>query len=212
MTRAQVRTKLQVLLDEYSDQGGWEIAELDHIIDLASNEVASLFLKIDDSHYLESTPVNVSPILGELYDLPNDFLKVKRMVDSDGVPITRLYKITDRYQYLGYGDIKLYYLQGSKIGFLDVPGTAETLTLLYVRTPEQMDDDADSPDVPEYLGHDLIVYKAAIIALSMDEESNDIINYQAKQLEDDIQELYYTRNVDFPRQQERDEALDDLDI
>jgi hypothetical protein len=211
MTREQIREKSRVLLDEFSDQGGWETDELNHLIDLASNDVCSLFMKLDDSHYLKSGSI-ITEATKELYDLPTDFLKIKRLVDSDGVPLTRLYKVTDRYEYIGYGDVKLYYLQGIQIGLLDIPSTAETLALLYVHAPLAIASDAASPDCPEYLGHDLIIYKTAVLALTLDEESNDILNYKVKELEDQIIDLYYTRNIDFPRQQERDEALDDLDL
>lgn len=211
MNREQIREKTRVLLDEYSDQGGWETEELDHIIDLAHNEVASLFQAQDDSFYLSPHTFALLPTI-EQYDLPDDFLKIKRITDSEGVPLTRLYKLTDRNEYIGYGDVKLYYFQGNQIGFLDIPSVAENLPCLYVRRPTPMDDDADSPDVPEYLGHDLIVLESAVLALAMDEEINPTLNSKAAHLKNQIQELYYTRNVDFPRQQERDEALDDLDL
>ena len=211
MTRSEIREKAQVLLDEYSDQGGWEVPELDHHIDFAHNEVASLFLKMDDSYYLKTA--NISLVAGtELYNLPSDCLKIKRITDPDGVPISRLYKLTDRYEYIGYGDVKLYYLQGSQIGFLDIPSTAETFGCLYVHAPVAMTDDDDSPDVPEYLGHDLIAFETAVSALAQDEEINLTLNAKAKNLRTQIEEFYYTRNIDFPRQAPRDEALDDLDL
>jgi hypothetical protein len=211
MTRAEIRSKTQVLLDEYADQGGWTPEELDHIIDLAHNAVAALFLRIDDSYYISTHDFSLSPSV-ELYALPTGCVKIKRIVDANGTPVTRLYRLTNRCDYVGTGYTKTYYFQGNQIGFLDIPTVAATYPCLYIRRPTVLVNDDSVPDVPEYLGHDLIVVEAAITALAMDEEINSTLEDRARTLRGDIRTLYYTRNADFSRQADSDEALDDLDL
>jgi len=210
MTRGEIRSKAQVLLDEFADQGGWTPEELNHIIDLAYNAVAALFLQLDDSYYISTHDFSLQPTI-EQYDLPDGCVKIKRIVDINGTPLTRLYRLTSRQDYIGTGFTKTYYFQGSHIGFLDIPAVAATYPCLYIRRPTVLVNDDSVPDVPEYLGHDLIVIEAAISALVMDEEQNSTLEFKARQLRNDIRDLYYTRNADFSRQAEGDEALDDLD-
>jgi len=211
MTRGEIREKAQVLLDEYSDQGGWEPEELNHIIDLAYNQVAALFLQVDKSHYISDHNFSLLPTI-EKYDLPDDFMHVQRITNSYGTPLTRLYKLIDRTRYIGVGYVGKYYFQGNQIGFLDIPAVAATYPCLYIRRPAALVSDDSVPDVPEYLGHDLIVVEAAILALAIDEEQNGTLDHKARTLKNDIQNLYHTRNVDQSRQAEGDEALDELDL
>ena len=212
MNRSQIRAKVQVLLEEYSGAGTGDLSpeEINHLIDLASNKVASIFLSKDDSYYTKVGSFNLTATI-ELYDLPADCLYIKRIVDGNSEAFGRLLDLTRRSEFIGASALLVYYLQGSQIGFLDVPNASLTIPYLYIRTPIALVDDSSSPDVPAYLGHDLIVIDTAIIALQVDEEQSATLEGMSRELRKQIDDIYYTRNKDFAPQVPGDDAMNDMD-
>lgn len=212
MNRLQIRTKVKVLIEEYAGAGTGDLSEdeLNHLIDLSCNKVASIFINKDDSYYTKVGTFSLQPNI-ELYDLPADCLYIKRVVDSIGEPFGRLYDLTRRIEFIDQAQLLVYYLQGNQIGFLDIPSAAASLPYLYIRTPIALVDDDSIPDMPVFLGHDLVVIETTILALQVDEEQSATLDSMAKDLRRQIDEIYYTRNKDYTYQVPGDQALNDLD-
>jgi hypothetical protein len=209
MTREEIRDKLRVYIDEFSGADRWTDTELNHLIDVAYNKVTSLFLAMDDSYMTKRTTLAVTTT--EFQDLPADFIRLKRLANADGDALHRLYNPAQRDDYIGLGYVVTYYFKGSQLGLLDVPPAAATYSLDYVYRPTPLTSDSQSPEIPIFLGHDLIAVEAAIQALAMDEEESNVLTNEARELKRQIVETYSRRNSDFPRIIEGDELLDDLD-
>jgi hypothetical protein len=210
MNRGQIRDKARVLIEEYGEEIAWEDEELDHLIDLSYKKVSSYFMRKDDSLYVKSANLNLEANK-PLYDLADDFLRLKDLYNEDDYPIFRLYNPALRYKFLGQGNVVVYYFQGKQLGLLDIPSAGAIYPYNYVYIPAALTSDESTPDVPEYLGHELICHDVAIKALDLDEETSSTLVEETKELRKQIEEIYYTRSTDFPRQSEGDEALDDLD-
>jgi hypothetical protein len=210
MTRQTIREQVRILIDEYSDQTQVkEDAELNPLIDASFREVAGLFMAMDDSYYITSDHFDLEATV-ELYNLPANFIAMKSLENEEGDPIERLYNIAERSSCRAAEEVVCYYFQGNQIGFLAVPIVAAIYPYLYIRKPTPIADDNSEPDVPEFLGHDLIVVLTAIKALNLDEETNPELKDKVKELRAQIREIYYRRNKDFPRHIEGDDALDDI--
>jgi hypothetical protein len=189
----------------------WSNDELNHIVDNVYKKVAALFLAMDDSFYSISDTFDLETNT-ELYDLPSDFIRIKSVLDENNEPVTRLYNIAKKRDYVsGSGGIpRKYYFLGNQMGFLDVPNANFTYPYVYIHAPDPLIDDDSVPDVPEYLGHELIAHETAQKALSLDEEINPTLENEIKDLRRQIIEVYHRRNTDFSPQVEDDPALDEL--
>ena len=151
MKLSEIRDKTRIHIDEPSEES-WGDKQLNSLIADATEEVASLFLTLDDSYYIADDTFDIKATI-ELYDLPSDFLRIKELRDEEKNPLFRLYEIGQRSNFLGYGHTVRYYFQGGKIGFLDIPSTDATYPYKYVRAAVALDiiDDEAIPDVPTYL-------------------------------------------------------------
>jgi len=211
MNRLQIRNKARTLIDEYGEEASWTNEELNHLIDMAYKKVTSFFMALDESHYTKSASFSITAN-HEFYALPADFVAIKWVNDENKCPILPLKNSADRVDYLDYGQVVRYYFQKNTIGFLDIPTAAKTFPYEYVYVPADLENDESSPDVPHYLGDELIAAETAIKALEMDEEISPILNEEAKELKKQIREIYYRRNRDYSPQPAGDPALDDLDF
>lgn len=211
MNREQIRDKVRVLIDEYGSEDRWENEPLNHLIDLAYKKVTALFMAMDDSYYSVADTFNLESTV-ELYDLPDDFLRIKSILNNLNEPVFRLYNVATKNDYLSGsgGTPTRYYFQGNQIGFLDIPNAALDYPYVYIHAPDPLVDDDSVPDVPPYLGHELIAAETAQKALDMDEETSPIVNEEIKDLRKQIVEIYHRRNTDFSPRVEDDPALDDI--
>lgn len=210
MTRQQIRDKARVIIDEYGEEGAWTNTELNHLIDLAFKKIASFFLVLDDTLYAKSGSFSLTAN-NEFYSLPSDFLAIKWIQDADKQPIYSLRNSAEKYRYVGIGRVVVYYFRKNTIGFSDIPSASATLSYEYIHSPVSIVNDESIPDVPEYLGHELIAAEAAAKALDMDEETSPLLTEEIKDLRKQIVQVYYRRSRDFTPQVPGDPALDDLD-
>jgi len=210
MNREQIRIKVQVHIGD-PDGDRLEPGEINALIDGACNRVAALFLSINESLFIKDDTFSLQPTV-ELYDLPIDCLRIKEITDSNKNPLHRLYKLGERSRYLDSGSVTHFYFQKKQIGFLSIPSASATIPYKYVYYPAALVNDESIPDVPEFLGHDLIVIESALDARDVDEEASAHLIYRAKQLYDQIGEVYYRRNTDELPEVPSDPMLDELDI
>ena len=208
MTLKQIRDRVRIHIDEPSEES-WADAQLNSLIAGATEEVASLFLTLDDSFYITDDTFTI--IAGtETYDLPTGFLRIKELRDDKENPIFRLYAVGRRSDFLNIGHTVRYYFQKGKIGFLAIPSADAIYPYKYIKAADALDitDDVAVPDVPEYLGHTLISIYAALVAMDMDEETSSYLINKKRDLERQIIDLYSQRNTDFPRMVESDPDLE----
>jgi len=210
MNREQIRLKVQVHIGD-TEADRLEPEEVNALIDGAYNRVAALFLSINESLFVEDGVFSLQPTV-ELYDLPVNFLRIKEITDSNKNPLHRLYKLGERSSYLGHGSVTHYYFQKKQIGFLDIPSNSIAIPYKYIYIPAALTGDESIPDVPEFLGHDLIVIESALDARDVDEEASAHLIYRAKQLYSQIGEAYYRRNTDELPEVSPDPLLDELDF
>jgi len=209
MNREQIRKKIQVHIGD-TEEDRLDPSEVNALIDGAYNRVAALFLSINESLFVKDETFSLQPTI-ELYDLPADCLRIKEITDSNKNPLHRLYKLGERSSYLGHGSVTHYYFQKKQIGFLDIPSSSVTIPYKYIYIPAALVNDESIPDVPEFLGHDLIVIESALDARDVDEEASAHLIYRAKQLYGQIGEVYYRRNTDALPEVPSDPLLDELD-
>jgi len=210
MNREQIRKKVQVHIGD-TEADRLEPEEVNVLIEGAYNRAAALFLSINESLFVEDGTFPLQPTV-ELYDLPVDFLRIKEITDPNKNPLHRLYKLGERSAYLGHGSVTHYYFQKKQIGFLDIPPTSIIIPYKYIYSPAALVNDESIPDVPEFLGHDLIVIESALDARDVDEEASAHLIYRAKQLYSQIGEVYYRRNTDELPEVPSDPLLDELDF
>jgi len=208
MNRGAIRTRARIFLDEPAENR-WTDVNLNSLIEEAKNEVAAIFLSLDESYYLKSDHFDLEAGK-ELYDLPADFIRLKEIHDEDEeVPVK--VSASKRVEYLSRGELVAFYFEKSQIGFLDIPAQAEVINYKYVYSPAELSDDDSIPDVPVYLGHDLIAVLTAIQALDLDEDEDNPLIRKAQRLEDRIRTTYYKRTTHLPQYGESDEELDPID-
>jgi hypothetical protein len=210
MDRLAIRDKARVLIGEYGEEKAWTNTELNHLIDLSYKKITAFFMRLDDSFYVKDGSFSLEA-QKECYDLPSGFIRFKDLTNSEDMPILRLYNPAYRVNYVGLGEIRVYYFRGNQVGLLDIPSAADTFPYHYVYTPEDLVNDDSIPDVPAYLGHELICHDVAIKALDLDEESSNVLTDEARELKMQILEIYSSRNTDIPRSVGADPALDELD-
>ena len=209
MIRSEARARVRIYIDELQEKR-WKNTSIDNLLNELSNEVAALILSLDESYYAKTATFSLQPTQ-ELYNLPDDLLRIKRIKDTNSEPVTRilLSKLWD-HEDRAYTD--RYYFSGNQIGFRKVPAGAASYPYLYLRTPTPMTDDDNSPDVPAYLCHDLICVKTAIDLLDLDEEMDTYLIRKKRDLEEQIKGIYYRRNTDDAEQTASDLLLDDLEV
>lgn len=213
MTRGEIRARVRVHIDEPVEER-WKDIGLNSLINKAIGKVAAIIMALDESWYIQDDSFSITAT--ELFDLPSDFLRLKELVDENGNPLNET-DASKRSDFIGRGETKAYYFQKSKMGFLDVPNAVKTYPFKYVYTPktdyslDNATDDTKVPDVPVFLCHDLIAVYVAIEALDLDEEIDTYLIREAKSLYKQINDVYYKRSTDGPRQVESDPDLDGLD-
>lgn len=208
MKLSEIRARVRIHIDEPNEES-WADAQLNALIADATEEVASLFLALDDSYYVTDGTFDIKAKI-ETYDLPEGFLRIKELRDNKKNPIFRLYKIGQRSDFLGYGYTERYYFQKGKIGFLDIPSVDAIYPCKFVKVATALDitDENAVPDVPKYLGHTLIAVEASLMALDMDEETSTYLISKSRNLKRQIVDLYSQRNTDFACTVEDDSDLD----
>jgi len=204
MNRGEIRSLVRIYIDELEEKR-WKDTSLNLLINTVHNSVASLFLSLDESLYSQDDEFAVSTD-SELYDLPVDFLRVKSIHTDDDDPVVRT-PISRKKKYEDADSIRVYYFQGNQIGFLKIK-SEQTLPFMYIRAPQPMLTDDAIPDVPVFLGHDLIAVEVAIHALDLDEEMDTYLTRKKKELVEQIKSIHYRRNTDFAEQTEDDEDLE----
>ncbi|MFX0198555.1 MAG: hypothetical protein ACFFCW_20740 [Candidatus Hodarchaeota archaeon] len=208
MKRSEILIDVRDYIEDEDKEDYPTDAPLNRFIQTAADEVAAIILALDESHYIQDHDIGFMIQANvELYDLPDECVRLKYVEDESGVPLTRK-NVADRADYIGTGNTRYYYFQDKQIGFLDVPAASKIFPFKFVRKPTAMTSDDSEPDTPEYLCHKLIGIKAAMIAMGISEDDdtwlNKLANWHLKQIE----ETYFRRNTDFQESVPDDDNLD----
>ena len=208
MNRGAIRTRTRIFLDEPLENRWYDVA-LNSLIEEAKNKVAALFLCLDETNYIKDDHFDLTATT-ELYPLPADFVRLKE-IHNENNEVPDKIAVSKRSEYINRGEVVAFYFQKNQIGFLSVPTQAEIITYKYVYAPAELATDDSIPDVPTYLGHDLIAVYAAIQALDLDEDEDVPLIRKAQSLEDLIRNVYYKRTTHLPEYGDPDSELDPID-
>jgi len=164
MTVKEIRDKVRIHIDEStSNSESLTDAQINSLIADATEEVASLFLTLDDSFYITDATFTILANI-ETYDLPTGFLRIKELRDDKKNPIFRLYEIGKRSNFLNIGHTVRYYFQHGKIGFLAIPSANATYPYKYIKAADVLALTANGDDlVTTWADNGSNVWKADLV-------------------------------------------------
>ncbi len=158
MTLLQMRTLVWNYLDDASG-GYFDASFINDAINRGCRETQKQLIMAGEMYYLKMPPAETQTVINQAtYVLPDDFLKLHRMVyvvSGQGINeyVNSLSFITLNQQDLigttATGTPVCFNIQGDKITLYPTPDKATTLRLWYSYRIPDMTSDSDSPDVPE---------------------------------------------------------------
>lgn len=180
-----ISTKMLTILTDLikdSNDPFWSDAELYRYLTMGQNKVMSKIVEMDQN-FFEYTEYVSYVADQEQYDLPTDIFMGKLIcaeyVDSQGnkSKISKIKKSSRNdyairsgtYNGLNYAT-PVYYLTGMKICFLPIPTSTEANKVLLTYVQELDDIDAGTDSGLPSAFHNLVIYEAALIAKSKDDD------------------------------------------
>lgn len=153
----------------------------------------------------------------DLYTLPSDFLKFKRIERSDTGELIPAYdlnekaaKVTVTSSYNGYTPIG-YYVTGNSVGFTPVPTSIIPIRMYYVYRPVDLSDiNLGTTDISVLPAehHDIMAVRAAIDMFMKDESDTKALEDRYNQMLDALRRTLRQRQVQDPKRVRRvDDAL-----
>lgn len=205
MTRAELKTLMLSWVDD-PNAGYFTEANLNAWLNNAQKHVQRQLIQSGELWYAQEVQTTLVVNTGE-YALPTDYLRLHRMqlILNGTYPNenrTTLDPVTPM-QAAGWnsgtGQPTNYYMKKASFVLLKVPDQAYTLAMLYSYLIEDMDSDADVPDVPVQY-HEYLAVVATIDAFLKDQR--DVTNLLVKRdyYETLMKQDAQNRNVDKPRE------------
>ncbi len=157
MNLSQIRSALARLIQDTS----YDDDDLDEAIN-KTLLYAGLLVQLPSLKRIDTIDTSTSNAYVSLTTLTGGFKgNLRRVKNSDGEDISiypSLDLLMDEGDMDDEGDVEAVAVEGTVMWYRKLPATAETLTLMYYRSPSQLTGDSDSPDdFPEALHHKLFV-------------------------------------------------------
>lgn len=205
MTRAQLKTLILSWVDD-PNAGYFTEANLNTWLNNAQKHVQRQLIQSGELYYAQEVQTTLVASTGE-YALPSDYLRHHKMeIIVSGTYPNQVRNVLAQVTPMqatqfgnGTGQPGAYYLKKASFVLLKVPDQAYTLALLYSYLIEDMDNDADVPDVPTQY-HEYIAVVATIDAFLKDQRDITNLNEKVKYYEGLMKQDAQNRAVDAPRE------------
>ena len=217
MILSALRARTRFFIDEPT-QKNWLDSDLNIAINIAQADVAKEISHIYEDYFIKTADLNASgtppgTIPGqELYSLPADFIKFKRVERSDLGEALSPIDINEKPLYgtasaplvsmAGVGNGICYYIIGNSVGFTPTPADYIPIRLYYNYRLVDLVNDSDTSEIPQDY-HDMLALRAAIDAFIKDESDTSALERRYNGLFSQLQRTLRNRQTQEPRRVRR---------
>ena len=186
-------------------------------LNFAQQDVAKEIVHVLEDFFEKTTDINLAgggTIPGtELYSLPTDFLKFKRVENTLTAELFPAIDLNEKYGNNGNSIVNLYatagsfsyYIMGNSIGFTPTPQAVVPVRITYVYRLADLANPSDVSDIPSE-HHDMMAVRAAIDMFIKDQEDTSALEGRWNFLLDQMHRTLRQRQVQDPKHVRRSET------